>query len=89
MSIFLAVNQLELFTFLIIIQLLKDSFAIVFNNGYISSLRGILENTLKIFPFKYLGIYFSANVGLFPNSYGAKAQHKILSTEPSQTRQSM
>lgn len=86
MSIILAVNQLWVFAFLIIIQLLQDSFAIVFRNGYISSFRGILENALKINSFKYLGIYFSANVVLFPNSHGAKMQYKILSTGPSQTR---
>lgn len=40
----------------------------------------------KIIPFKYLGIYFSENVGLFPNSNGVKMKYKSVSTEPSWTR---
>lgn len=82
MSIFLALNQLWAFQFLIIIQLLQDYFSIVFNNGAISSCGRILENALNIIPFKYLGIYFSANVGLFPNSHGANMQYKILLLNP-------
>lgn len=47
MSIFIAVNQLHMFAFLIIIQMLQNSSTVFFNSGYITSFKGILENVLK------------------------------------------